>query len=140
MGTGTGDRLYKKESCVISKFSYWLQVLFIGLVLLTPAMPGSRDGTIASKDHIWYSGSCLQFQPFFLPARLTQLFLFSISILISFIGSQLQHNCAEYVLQNSMVHTSYFMSANLFFPIRSCSWYQLGNHQVMRCANCSAFN
>ena len=34
-----------------------LQVLFIGLVLLTPETPGSRDGTIAGKRRNWCWGS-----------------------------------------------------------------------------------
>ena len=36
-----------------------LQVLFIGLVLLTSETPGSRDGTIAGKGRNRYPGSCL---------------------------------------------------------------------------------
>ena len=43
-----------------SKSSVALQVLFIGLVLLTQEMPGSRDGTIAGKRRIWYPGSSAQ--------------------------------------------------------------------------------
>jgi hypothetical protein len=40
-----------------------LQVLFIGLVLLTPETPGSHDGTIGGKCLIWYPGSCLALRP-----------------------------------------------------------------------------
>ena len=42
-----------------------LQVLFIGLVLLTPGNAGSRAGAIASKRRTQYSGSCLYPVDFF---------------------------------------------------------------------------
>ena len=61
-----------------SKSSVALQVLFIGLVLLTQEMPGSRDGTIAGKRRIWYPGSsaqCFLFQSVFSSALPPRLFL-----------------------------------------------------------------
>ena len=42
-----------------------LQVLFIGLVLLTPGNAGSCTGAIAGKRRTRYSGSCLYPVDFF---------------------------------------------------------------------------
>ena len=46
---------YKKK---LEQAGKELQVLFIGLVLLTLETPGSRDGAIAGKPRTWYPGSC----------------------------------------------------------------------------------
>ena len=35
-----------------------LQVLFIGLILISHGKPGSCDGVSAGKHRLWYPGSC----------------------------------------------------------------------------------
>ena len=49
--------IIKEERRIFTKVLR-LRVLFIGLVLITPGKPGSRDGASAGKGRIWYSGSC----------------------------------------------------------------------------------
>ena len=53
---GTNGGLKTQHVLCLGMF---LQVLFIGLVLLTSKTPGSRDGTIAGKGRNRYPGSCL---------------------------------------------------------------------------------